>query len=246
MSQEEFPYVNLSDWRQDVHKVRENKPNLYRYKVAETLLPLQANGLSVLELGGGTGEFTRRIIERGIGVTFVDLNENNLKRVEKLYGIKTCKVDLNLGLKEFHDSSFDGIVILEVIEHIVATEYLLKEMNRVLKPGGFLILTTPNYAYFLNRLRVLRGKLSLDEGYHYRFFTVKVLTKRLLDAGFKIEKSYHSAPAVGLNFFWNTLFKKGRIHIKIPRIFAPLLAQTLGVMAKKSKVVAQYLDDNET
>ncbi len=233
MSQEKFPTVNLSDPRQDVHKVRSHHPELYRYKAAELLLPQGTSGLKVLEIGGGTGEFTRRMIQKGIDVIFLDLNENNIKRVKELYGVNAFQVDLNLGLGEFREALFDGVIILDVIEHIAAAEYLLAEMNRVLKPGGFLILTTPNFAYFFNRMRIFFGKLSIDEGYHYRFFTMKVLIERLHKSGFKLEKCHHSAPAVGVNFFWNKILKRPRVHLKIPNILAPLLAHTLGVRAAK-------------
>jgi 2-polyprenyl-3-methyl-5-hydroxy-6-metoxy-1,4-benzoquinol methylase len=224
--------VNTFDPRQDVHRERSHDPNLNRYRVAEGLLPLRSSGLTVLELGGGIGEFSRRMGLRGIDVTFVDLSEHNVRKARAL-GLNAHHLDLNDGLPSFDDGEFDGVVMLEVIEHIVAAEALLADVNRVLKPGGFLILSTPNFAFFLNRLRILFGGLSMDEGYHYRFFTIKALADRLAEGGFIIERSAHTMPAFGLNLIRNRILGRPRVHVPVASIVASLLSQTLIVRARK-------------
>src|SRR5205823_12183775 len=166
--------VNLEDPRQDVHRVRAEQVGLNRNRVAEALLPPDPAGLKILEIGGGAAEFSRRLQSRGILVTFADLSPLNVERARS-FGMEAHQIDLNCGLPVFQSDTYDGIVMLEIIEHIVAAESLLKEVRRVLKPEGFLILSTPNFAYWLNRIRILFGGLSHDEGYHYRFFTPSVL-----------------------------------------------------------------------
>jgi 2-polyprenyl-3-methyl-5-hydroxy-6-metoxy-1,4-benzoquinol methylase len=230
--QEPLSAVNLDDPRQDVHRERIHDPNLNRYRVAEGLLPEASQGLSVLEIGGGIGEFSRRMLARGIRVTFVDLSEHNIEKAKGL-GMPAHRIDLNTGLPVLPENTFDGVVILEVIEHIVAAELLLREINRVLKPGGFLILSTPNFAYFLNRLHILAGKLSMDEGYHYRFFTRNSLETQLANAGFAIDRHAHTVPAMGVNIFRNRLLGRPRLHVHVPRLLAPLFAHTLFVRAHK-------------
>ncbi len=224
--------VNLADERQDVHKERAHPPNLPRYDMAEQLLPDAMEGLRVLELGGGIGEFSRRMLTRSALVTFVDLSEANLAKARAM-GMEALRLDLNLGLPGLEDGAFDGVVILEVIEHLVAVERMLDEIARVLKPGGFLILSTPNFAFFQNRLRILLGKLSMDEGYHYRFFTPSVLERRLETAGLPMERHAHTMPAYGYNLLANRLLGKPRRHIRVPRWLAPLFAHTLFVRARK-------------
>lgn len=223
--------VNLADPRQDVHRVREHNPGLHRYTVAERLLPDVA-GRRVVELGGGTGELSRRIRERGADVTFVDLSPANVARARS-EGFEALQLDLNRGLPEFDDESFDGVVMLEIIEHVVAAEQLLAEINRVLRPGGFLILSTPNFVFLYNRLRILAGKLSGDEGYHYRFFTPSSLERQLADAGFQIDRNAHTMPAIGVNVVRNRILGKPRLHVGVPRALASLFAHTLIVRARK-------------
>src|SRR5262249_17456118 len=131
--------------------------------------------------------------------------------------------------------TFDGVVMLEIIEHVVAAENLLREVARVVKPDGFVILSTPNFAYWLNRLRIVLGGLSNDEGYHYRFFTPSVLRTRLEHAGLTIDRTANTMPAVGYNFFANRLLGKPRRHIHVNDVMSPLFAHTLIVKCVKKK-----------
>jgi len=54
-------------------------------------------------------------------------------------------------LAEFSDSSFDSVVSFQVIEHINNDRLFLSEIQRVLKPGGIALITTPNRPYSLSR-----------------------------------------------------------------------------------------------
>lgn len=55
------------------------------------------------------------------------------------------------------DGTFTAIVAADIIEHLVNTDDFISELRRMLVPGGLLIVSTPNLAYWLNRLRLLRG-----------------------------------------------------------------------------------------
>jgi SAM-dependent methyltransferase len=228
-----FTNVNLADPRQDVHRLRPENPGLNRYRVAEALLPAEPRGLEILEVGGGAAEFSRRLQALGILVTFVDLSPTNVERARS-FGFEAHQVDLNCGLPPFRDGRFAGVVMLEIIEHVVAAENLLAEVCRVLKPGGFLILSTPNFGYWSNRLGILLGRLSQDEGYHFRFFTPSVLRRRIERAGLTFDRAAHTMPAVGYNFFANRLLGKPRRHVHVLDMLAPVFAHTLIVRCVKT------------
>jgi SAM-dependent methyltransferase len=55
------------------------------------------------------------------------------------------------------DHTYDVIIAGEIIEHLVDTDSFAQEIHRVLKPGGYAIITTPNLASWYNRVRLLRG-----------------------------------------------------------------------------------------
>ena len=57
------------------------------------------------------------------------------------------------------DQSFTVVVAADIIEHLVNTDGFVSELHRVLRPGGLLILTTPNLAYWLNRVRLASGRV---------------------------------------------------------------------------------------
>ncbi len=187
------PFVNLAHHQQDVYGVRQALPELNRYRLAESLLPQNGQRMHVLEIGGGMAEFSQRLAEMGYKVTFTDLNPNSVDHAKRL-GFESYHIDFNLGLPGLDESKFDVAIMLEVIEHVVNAEYLLTEARRVLKPGGVLVLSTPNFAWWSNRLRILCGQLSHDEGYHYRFFTRRSLEQKLWTARFSPEMWKFSSP----------------------------------------------------
>jgi SAM-dependent methyltransferase len=99
----------------------------------------------------------------------------------------------------FSSEAFDAVVIAEVIEHLVDTDQVLREARRVLVPGGFLVLTTPNLAAWFNRILLLSGiqpmfsEVSLEGIYgrpgsepvgHLRLFTKRALMELLSSHNF--------------------------------------------------------------
>lgn len=139
------------------------------------------------------------------GDTIVDLGcvDNYLKKFLKgrkyigvdITGKPDILADVEEGLPFFKSNSIDFIICGEIIEHIVDTDFLLSEIYRVLKKGGKLLLTTPNLASWINRIRLLFGKqpyycenrlrLGIDAG-HVRNYTYSDLKKQLIEHKFKI------------------------------------------------------------
>lgn len=119
--------------------------HLFAYKA---ISPAYLAGKQVLELGCGEGygmellsPLTNRYLavdkKRPAGVSFND---------KVLF--KQCKLPF---LSDLADNSFDTVICFQVIEHIHNDNKLLSEIKRVLKPGGALLLTTPNQLTSLTR-----------------------------------------------------------------------------------------------
>ncbi len=103
-------------------------------------------------------------------------------------GIHAKICDIEKGI-EFESNLFDYVFAGEIIEHLYDTDYFLREVKRVLKPNGILILTTPNFLSFGRRLFYLFGKgifmeqsFSLPENAagHIRYFTFETLKDLLI------------------------------------------------------------------
>ena len=87
------------------------------------------------------------------------------------------------------DSSVDFVFSSEVVEHIYDTENAIREIARVLKPGGMFLITVPYHGFLKNLSIVFLGfdKHFDPTGPHIRFFSKKTLTTLLKKNGLEIE-----------------------------------------------------------
>jgi SAM-dependent methyltransferase len=109
------------------------------------------------DLAAGSGYTSRRLREMGFEVTAYDIFVDQF--VPRDIPIK--KADLNHGLPE-PSACVNAILALEVIEHMENPRAFLRELARVLKPGGGLVLSTPNIVTFGSKLRfAFREELEL-------------------------------------------------------------------------------------
>ena len=160
-------YKDLANWR---------KSNLNRpwYKFALKLLPSK-KGEIVLDMGAGAGEFAQILKKSGKLVHCCDFSRIYIEKLKKK-GFPSKMADFNCQLP-YKSKVFGGIICLEVIEHIAKAEVFLKEINRILKKDGWLILSTPNISWFGYRILALLGRVPFKEGYHLRYFNYYQLKK---------------------------------------------------------------------
>src|SRR5262245_57167446 len=146
----------------DLHRL--TLPHLVRY--------LHADGARVLDLGAGSGGMSQQLHAAGYEVEACDLEPALFQ-----YPAVTCRrADLAEPLP-YEDASFDGIVCVEVLEHIDGHERLFREVERVLLPGGVFLFTTPNVMSIKSRLSFLWT------GFEYSFYP--------LEAGRQTPQEWH-------------------------------------------------------
>lgn len=128
----------------------------------------------------------------------VDISENFLA-MARAVGFQAVVHDIETKPLPYADGTFDIIFSGETIEHQVDTDWMLSELNRVLKPGGTLVLTFPNIRTVLSL-----GMMLLDmppmyaaryRAPHFRDFTVRTMKTALQNHGFKLEQ------AIGCSFY---------------------------------------------
>jgi SAM-dependent methyltransferase len=106
--------------------------------------------------------------------------------------VSVAQVDLNIDSLPYADGFFSGVIIGDVIEHVENPSRVLRDINRVLKPGGRFVLATPNasyYAIFLHNL-LRRFVLDPDKGEHLSNWTIIDMVRLLKRNGFAVEKVY--------------------------------------------------------
>jgi ubiquinone/menaquinone biosynthesis C-methylase UbiE len=109
-------------------------------------------GLRVLEVACGRGGFVRELARRGARATGCDFSLSALQVAQrKLPTDRESAAGLVHGDAQrlpFADAAFDIVISCETIEHLPDVQTAVDEMHRVTRPGGKLLLTSPNYANF--------------------------------------------------------------------------------------------------
>lgn len=226
-----------------IHEVAEAK----RSRICHDLIAGLMKGGSgsevskLLDVGCGDGSFAARF-KQYCRVTGVDVSQCAVELANKA-GIDARRVDISREVLPFEDGFFDLVYMGDIIEHLLNPDFAISEVFRVTRPCGFLILSTPNLASWLNRLLLLVGmqpmftEVSTVRGFgrpgwrvfsvvgHLRLFTYRALKEFLAFHGFNIIET------------------KGAPHEELPRILKqgdevisriPKLSSIIIVVTQKS------------
>jgi 2-polyprenyl-3-methyl-5-hydroxy-6-metoxy-1,4-benzoquinol methylase len=142
----------LNKYYEDVKKEK------YKHRAAHVLDLIESNKeIKILDYGSGWGLFSKIISEKGknFDVTGIDLDEMSLKISQDIIGEKNNLHFLNKTIFDFDKNSFDYVISMQVIEHVHNPGNYLKEINRVLKDDGVLIISLPNVVQPMSFLSLL-------------------------------------------------------------------------------------------
>jgi len=164
---------------------------------------------SVLDVGignGEIGEFCQRSQHTGLFTEGVDVSNNLLEHNKHKYDRMTqVNVD-DPHWTEHVSRRFDIIVVSEVLEHLFRPDLFLERAKTIMKPGGVIIITTPNLLLWSKRLKFLFGwhewaNDGLFEWGHIHMFSWYFLQKVLKEKEYTIIDSYHLMHPNALNKF---------------------------------------------
>jgi len=112
-------------------------------------------GETVLDFGCGEGAFSQRLKDTGYKVDACDIDGGQLKAaVDSFVQLDLNNENILVNFKQ----TYQVIFSMEVIEHVENQWKFMRDIKSLLKPGGYLILTTPNVSHFASRIRfLLRG-----------------------------------------------------------------------------------------
>lgn len=179
-------------------------------------------GKELLDAGCGTGWFSQKACEKGAVVTSMDLGEGLLSKVAQKCDSK--RVVGSVLEMPFSEASFEVVISSEVIEHTPDPFKALQEMYRVLRPGGILILSTPNkfwyWTLWVANILKIRPYQGLENWSSYIG-----LRQNIQKAGFNIQeyRGVHLIPFVHPwtypinNFFhrWNAVLAPFMVNLVV-------------------------------
>lgn len=162
------------------------------------LLDLVGDARRVLDVGCSTGYLAERLHQRGATVVGLDLDERAAEQARQF-----CEAvhvgDVETMELPFAPASFDAILCGDLIEHLRDPQAFLERVRPLLKPGGRLVLSTPNIANWSVRLSLLFGRFRYTEWgildrTHTHLFTRKTLRETLEAAGYRVAEFDHTVP----------------------------------------------------
>jgi len=163
-----YKHIENYDWTKIVDKFRGPETFFHRTreKAMIKLIKKYGEGDRYLDAGCGTGLILRHLPKNSVGL---DLNPRNLEKAKK-YAPKARLLEGDIEAMSFPDKSFSTVICSEVLEHLLYPQKAVKEIKRVLKPGGILIGSVPKDS-FIWKLRFLScsRKCFEKEPYHKHY-----------------------------------------------------------------------------
>jgi dTDP-4-dehydrorhamnose reductase len=162
----------------------------------------------LLDFGCGSGIFVDELSKQGFDSYGLDISAEAVK-FGQLQGIKNLGV-IDAHKVNFPDNTFDAVLTLDVLEHLEDESWALAEMERVVKPGGIIVIMVPAYMFLWG--------VQDEVAHHYRRYTMGPLLK-------KVRKST-SFEILRRSYFNTFLF--------IPIAFVRLISRIFGIKGRES------------
>ena len=196
--QEHFD-AKANDYYQHVYLSGKRNCHVHNQQVRRTyfraLLPNQparATGRA-LDIGCGPGSITKDLSENGWDTHCVDISLNMLRNARLITGDSVQHIQCSVESLCFRENAFDLVTAAGVLEYVPNDANSLKEIFRVLKPGGTLVISVPIKSVISTTLkqRMTLGK-KVDR-FHHKSYTPNTFLNAIRDTGFTLRKiiSHH-------------------------------------------------------
>jgi 2-polyprenyl-3-methyl-5-hydroxy-6-metoxy-1,4-benzoquinol methylase len=148
---------------------------------------------SLLDLGCGNGALTAKVaslVPRCIGV---DFSASGVEIASRRYPVAQFRCNpMSQSLDADLKGTFDIVIAVEVVEHLLLPRELFERAREALKPGGYLLVTTPYHGYLKNLALAFAGKFDahwhpLRDYGHVKFFSEKTLGQLFTEQGFRTD-----------------------------------------------------------
>jgi methionine biosynthesis protein MetW len=191
-----------------IHEVVESERSEICFDLINNLASKETSNATkskVLDVGCGDGSFIIKL-EKKCRIFGVDVSSRAVEMAKEA-GVSAYKSDVSQEKLPFENEYFDLVYLGDLIEHLINPDFAINEVARVTKLNGFLIISTPNLASWLNRMLLVLGfqplssevstirdfgrpRIHRERNYlpvgHLRLFTLLALKEFLAYYGFRI------------------------------------------------------------
>ena len=162
----------------------------------------KSNG-KLLDIGAATGFFIQLAKARGFDVTGVELSDFAAE-IGRKKGLNIITGDLLV--QSFPEKHFDVITMFDVLEHVPRPKELIKEVSRILKDGGLVVINTPDAESLWAKALGPRWQLIMPPE-HINYFSPKNLGNYLTKNGFEIKVSSKIGKSFTVQYILKMLYK---------------------------------------
>jgi ubiquinone/menaquinone biosynthesis C-methylase UbiE len=156
----------------------------------------------ILDIACGGGALSLKIAEKGCEVYGVDISEDAINGAKRLAEREKIACEFEIGSAEdlpYPDGYFDKVICSSSLEHFKDDIRALKEMHRVLKPNGSVVLTTDSFTYPISEeLKETHREIA----YVVNYYTAEKLKERFGIAGFEMNRSKYLLNSRITSFFF--------------------------------------------
>lgn len=166
-------------------------------------------GSFILDAGCGGGVLAKILSSIGHTVDGITISMEELE-MAKPFVRNVYLHNLETGLPmELAPNQYDFVVCSHVLEHIVYPEQLLSDIEKVLKPGGHLIVALPNIMHYKSRIKLMVGNFDYQDAgiwdnTHVKWYTFKTAQELLVENGFYIQMAGVTGE-LPLNSIWSKI-----------------------------------------
>jgi 2-polyprenyl-3-methyl-5-hydroxy-6-metoxy-1,4-benzoquinol methylase len=162
-------------------------------KHLKRLQPVMENKNTLLDVGAASGIFLDLARKQGYDTAGIEPSEYLVKEAEETYGLQLFKGTIEDYLNLYPQNTFSVITLLDIIEHVVEPDTLMKRVDSLLADGGILVIVTPDINSFAARLLGIRW-------WHYRIAHINFFNRESLEY---LLTKHHYEILLKKKYIWN-------------------------------------------
>lgn len=199
----------------------------------------------LITCGDNNGAMNWHLRNTGGEWSWADAERDSIAQISEVTGDDVTEMDKDNPSLPFPDNTFDVVITIDVHEHLLKPELVNRELARLVKPGGRVIVTTPNgdEKKLVTRIKLLIGMRPEDYGHYVIGFDVPQLNEQLENV--RLNPSQNSSYSrfftemleLVINFFYVKILSK-RSQAKVEK--GQIAPQNLGQVKSVEKTLRLY------